>query len=119
MVIASPVSSATISPLDMTYDPVGDLDGLLVVGRRDEHRDALGGEDAQRAVDVLAGADVDAAGRLDEHEDVALALQPAAQQHLLLVAARQRAHRLARVVARADRQLVVPASVGACSRSGG
>src|SRR6185295_557513 len=68
--------------------PVGDLDGLFVVGRGDEHRDALGGEDAERLVDVLASADVDAPGRLDEHEHGALALQPAAQQHLLLVAAR-------------------------------
>src|SRR3954447_14236212 len=90
---------------------IGDLDRFLVVRRRDQHRDVRRGEGAQRRVDVLASPDVDAPGRLDEHQDVRVALQPAAEEHLLLVAARQRAHHLPWVVARSDRELVVPPPV--------
>src|SRR5438045_4030952 len=39
-------------------DPVGDLDGLFVIGRGDEDGHALRGEDAECLVDVLASADV-------------------------------------------------------------
>jgi hypothetical protein len=40
-----------------------------------------------QGVDLLLGADVDAAGRLVEDQHARLARQPAAQDHLLLVAA--------------------------------
>src|SRR5262249_48738819 len=40
-----------------------------------------------------------------------MALEPAAEDHLLLVPARQRPDRLSRVVPRSDRQRVVPAAV--------
>ena len=110
VVISSPRQLGGDASLDHDIRPVGDLDRLLVVGRHDEHRHALRGEIAQRAVDVRAGADIDAARRLDEHQRPRVALQPTRQQHLLLVAARQRAHRLLGVVARADRQAFAPAT---------
>ena len=46
---------------------------------------------ADECVDLRAGADVDAAGRLVQQQHPAVAQQPAGQHDLLLVAARQRA----------------------------
>ena len=43
----------------------------------------------EELVDLLLGADVDAASRLVEDEDVAVLDQPAGDDRLLLVAARQ------------------------------
>ena len=51
---------------------------------------------ADQRVDLRAGADVDAAGRLVEQQHPAVAQQPAGQHDLLLVAAGQRADRAAR-----------------------
>ena len=51
----------------------------------------FGREVADDLVDLGLGADVDALGRLVEHQHLRLRRQPAGQQHLLLVAARQRA----------------------------
>ena len=45
------------------------------------------------AVDVLLGADIDAAGGVVEEQHGGIAQQPARQQDLLLIAAAQRAHR--------------------------
>jgi hypothetical protein len=59
----------------------------------------------------LAGPDVDAPGRLDQDEHVSIALEPAPQQHLLLVPPGQCGHDLARVVAGTNRQPVMPALV--------
>ena len=58
------------------------------------------------------GADIDAARRLDEHQRPRVALQPARQQHLLLVAPRERSHGLFGIVARADGQAIAPAPEG-------
>ena len=56
------------------------------------HADAaFGASSSMMPVDLRLGADVDAAGRLVEDQHLGLDLQPARQQHLLLVAARQRA----------------------------
>ncbi len=66
-------------------------------------------------VDLGFGADVDAAGRLVEDQHLRLGLQPARQQALLLVAARQRAHAtagLATRIARRRRPSWRPASCG-------
>ena len=59
---------------------------------------ALGGERIDDRVDLVLGADVDAAGRLVEDQHVRVGEHPLGQHHLLLVAARQLAARwLARV----------------------
>ena len=50
-------------------------------------RDALGGDGAHELVDLLLGADVEAAGRVVEDEHPRLGVQPLGQHHLLLVAA--------------------------------
>ena len=54
------------------------------------------GQRADEGVDLGAGADVDAAGRLVEEQHPAVAQQPAGEHDLLLVAARQGAHRAGR-----------------------
>ena len=51
------------------------------------------GEPADQPVDLGLGADVDAAGRLVEQQDARGRSEPPADDHLLLVAARQRADR--------------------------
>ncbi len=71
-------------------DPVRQLEDLRQVRRHDQHRRARLGMGDQRRVDVALGADVDALGRLLDHEQRRLAPQPFAEQHLLLVAARER-----------------------------
>ena len=72
--------------------PVAESDDLVDL-RRDVHDgDAAVAEGDDRGLDLGLGADVDAAGRLVEDEHVGLGRQPAAEQHLLLVAARQVAH---------------------------
>ena len=50
-------------------------------------REALGGDRAHQLVDLLLGADVEAAGRMVEDQHPRLRLQPLGQHHLLLVAA--------------------------------
>ena len=54
--------------------------------------DAPVGELAHQLVDLVLGADVDAAGRLVEDDHARLHRQPARQHDLLLVAAGERAH---------------------------
>ena len=65
---------------------------------RGDHHDrlALVGERAQQLVDLGLGADVDAARRLVEEQDVAIAHQPFGDHDLLLVAAREKPHLLRR-----------------------
>ena len=58
--------------------------------RRDQHRDAAAAQRGDERVDLLARADVDAAGRLVEEEEARRPLEPLAEHDLLLVAARQR-----------------------------
>ena len=57
------------------------------------HAEALAHLLGDEVVDGVAGADVDAGGRLAEHEHLGLAGERAAEQHLLLVAAAQRLDR--------------------------
>ena len=59
----------------------------------EDDRLAGAGERVEPAIDVGAGADVDAARRLDQDEDVGVGEVPAREQRLLLVAAGERAHR--------------------------
>jgi hypothetical protein len=53
------------------------------------HRLALGGEPVDDRVDLVLGADVDAAGRLVEDQHVRVGEDPLAEDDLLLVAAGQ------------------------------
>ena len=55
-------------------------------------RDAAVGDLAQDPVDLGAGTDVDALGRLVSDEDLRLGEQGARQHHLLLVSTRQGRH---------------------------
>ena len=64
------------------------------LGRDHDDRLALVGERVQQLVDLALGADVDAARRLVEEQDVAIAQQPFGDHDLLLVAAREQAHLL-------------------------
>ena len=73
---------------------VGEAEHLGQVGGHDDHAEPFGGEVADHLVDLRLGADVDALGGLVEEQDLGLRGQPAGEQHLLLVAARQRRHRL-------------------------
>src|SRR5699024_9832406 len=67
----------------------------------DDDSDSASRKLVDQGVDLGARADVDAAGRLVEQEDPAVAHEPTGQHDLLLVAARERAD-LARDVLGAD-----------------
>ncbi len=77
---------------------------LRQLGRDHDDRLALGGQRVDQPVDLGLRADVDAARRLVEEQDVAIAQQPLRDHDLLLVAARQQLDRL-RDRGRADTQL--------------
>ena len=69
---------------------------LRQVGAHHQHRLARGRRARDRLVDLRLARDVDAAGRLVEQQHVGLLVDDAREGDLLLVAARERAHRLAR-----------------------
>ncbi len=69
-------------------DAVADADQLGHLRRDDDHRAALRRERGDEAVDLLLGADVDAARRLVDDDDARIELHHFGQQKLLLVAAR-------------------------------
>ena len=71
----------------------------------------------EQRVDLRLAADVDAARRLVEQQDVDVVVQQARERDLLLVAARQLADRLPRARA-ADRQPLDPARRGLVCRAG-
>src|SRR5436190_16946649 len=74
-------------PLVDDHDAIAHAENLRHL-RRDHHDgDPLAGELAYEAMDLRLGADVDAARRLVEDEDLRLSEQPAGDQHLLLIAA--------------------------------
>ena len=112
----------------MHQHPVGDMDELGQVAGIEQDRVALGGEVAHQLEDLALGADVDAARRVVEQQDARLGEQHLAEDHLLLVAARQRAGRLLRA-RRLDaqevdhlldqRRLARPVEQPAARRSGG
>ena len=59
------------------HDSVADRDKLLVIRGRNEYGASFGGGVAYRAVDLLAGNDVDTLGRLVEQEETRGASKPA------------------------------------------
>src|SRR3954452_561157 len=73
---------------------VGQPEDLGQVGRHDDHAEAFGREVADDLVDLGLRPHVDALGGLVEHEHLRLRRQPPGEEHLLLVAARQRRDRL-------------------------
>ena len=75
---------------------VGDVDELGQVARIEEDGVALGGEVAHQLENLALGADIDAAGRIVEQQDARLGQQHLAEDHLLLVAAGERAGELLR-----------------------
>src|SRR5512132_4267077 len=81
-------------PLAHHEHAIGQPEHLGQVGRHDDHAEPFGGEAADDLVDLGLRPDVDALGRLVEHETLGRGRQPPREQHLLLVAARQRRHRL-------------------------
>ena len=85
-------SSPAYMPCAHDDDAVADADDLRQVGRDDEDRDAAVGEIVDDRIDLRLGADIDAARRLVEDQRPSAAVcKQARQQHLLLVAAGQRA----------------------------
>src|ERR1700733_7818783 len=60
-----------------------------MLGRYDEHRLAFFGERENETVDLALRANVDAARRLVEDDDIAASEEPFGQHDLLLVAARE------------------------------
>ena len=75
------------APVAQHEDAVGALDDLLEFGGDHQHAEALVGEFADERLDLRLGADVDAARRLVEDQQLRVGAQPAREQHLLLVAA--------------------------------
>ena len=76
---------------------VARADELGRLGARDEDRAAtLTRQGPQLAVDLVTGTDIDAARRLVEQEHAGVAHEPAREQRLLLVAAREARDRLPR-----------------------
>ena len=75
-------------------DPVGQTEQLGEVGGDDDDPEPLAGQVADHLVELALGADIDALGRLVEDQHLGLGEQPAGEQHLLLVAARQGRDRL-------------------------
>ena len=63
------VSSPVLRPCGHDEDAVGEKQKLREFGADHEDGEAFGGERADERVDLLLGADVDAAGGLVEEED--------------------------------------------------
>ena len=97
--------SAVMPSLAEDDDPVRDGQQLGQLARGHDDRPALGGQLADQFVDLGLGADVDAAGGLVEQEDLGLDQEPAGEDALLLVAAREAGDRNV-AAGRLDRQLL-------------
>ena len=95
---ASTDGGGCLCPRDDGDDPTGEhrdddvreVEDLVELRGREDHRSPLASRVADELVDVRPAADVDAAGRLVESEEYgALPVKRAAEQHLLLIAAAQ------------------------------
>ena len=92
-VMASPASSATIRPRRMTSTRWDEAEDLLELGRDQDDAEPVGREARDEVVDRALRADVDAARRLVRDHHARLAQERPGEQHLLLIASRERAHR--------------------------
>ena len=81
-------------PSRMTTTRLQAPDQLGELRRDEDHALALLGELLHEPVDLVLALDVDAVGRLVEDEDVGARVEPLGQHDLLLVAAREVAHRV-------------------------
>ena len=97
-------------------DAVAEREELGQLGGDQEDGAALRGELADHLVELGLDADVDAARRLVEDEDRGIGEQPAGEDRLLLVAARELADRLAHR-GEADAELLRPSRRRAPSRA--
>src|SRR5437763_13032873 len=86
--------------------PVAHPEQFRQIRAHQQHRLALCGTARDRLVDLRPAADVDAARRLVEQQDLRVLMQQPADRHLLLIPAGQGAHRLRR--SRADAQGLDP-----------
>src|ERR1700681_77129 len=87
------VAKAPRSSLVQHQHAVREAEELGKLRRDEDDAQAPGHEAADQVVDLARGADVDAARRLVEQQDARPAQQPAAENHLLLVAAGKLRHR--------------------------
>lgn len=83
-----------LSAIAQDNDPIGVTHQLLQFRRDNQQRQAIGAEGFNQANNFRMGADVDAAGRLIEDQELRFGQQPAGEQHLLLVAAGEKLDRL-------------------------
>src|SRR5690349_5387976 len=81
-------------PLPHDEHPVGQAEHLRQVRGDDDDGEPFGRQVADDGVDLALGAHVDALCRLVEEQHLGVRGEPPGQQHLLLVAAGQRRHRL-------------------------
>ena len=88
-----PSTVATIPPAVHDGDPVGQLEDLVELGRHEQDRRPVVAHRMRLPVDELDAADVEAARRLVEDEQLQLPIELARDDQLLLVPARQRARR--------------------------
>ena len=77
---------------------MADLRHLLEIRRDDDDRRPGLERDVEQTVDFGLGPDVDARGRVLEHVDLRVKVQPAPDHDLLLIAARQELDRQRRIV---------------------
>ena len=71
-------------------DAVAQPENLFEFGGDHDDRHALLGQSVQELVDFNLGADIDAAGRLVQDEDLRVRIEPSRKEDLLLVAAAER-----------------------------
>ena len=69
---------------------IAEADKLIIIGRIEQDSGALIGEAAHELIQLLFGPNVDAAGGIIEQDDPWRIHQPFCEDHLLLIAARQR-----------------------------
>ena len=95
-------------------EPVAEAEQLRQVGADHQHRlAAASAASAMAVVDLRLAADVDAARRLVEQQDVGVLVQQPPERDLLLVAARQRPHGLVRARRALIAEVADPAPRGA------
>ena len=90
-VIVSPSNSRDDRSVAHDEDAMGEAEHLLELGGDEQHRHARPRRATDELVDRALGADVDAARRLVGDEQARATEEPLREQHLLLVAARERA----------------------------
>ena len=127
--ISRPIFSSVISaagwasdswPREMHGDAVGDLEDLVEILADDQHRRAGAGEIDQRLADRRRGAGIDAPGRLVDDQHGGLAIEFAADDEFLQIAAGQRARfRIGLALAHVEVLLDPLADVAAPRRSRG